>query len=121
MSITAAKEWEDKSCPVRVLKSSRATSKFGLGSEVFEGAAAEEEEDEDGGILIIVVEWKGVRSWRSQADIINSQLYTNTHFTALYSSAFVLHIIHFIRCSNTPHDVNEHVIARSCSLGVLLV
>jgi hypothetical protein len=58
LSITAAKEWEDKSYPVRVLKSSRATSKFGLAFEGFEAAAAEEEEGVD--MLIIVVEWKGV-------------------------------------------------------------
>lgn len=58
LSITAAKEWEDKSCPVRVLKSSKATSKFGLAFEGFEAAAAEEEE-EGVDMLIIVVEWKG--------------------------------------------------------------
>jgi hypothetical protein len=69
LSITAAKEWDDKSCPVRVLKSSKATSKFGLAFEGFEAAAAEEEDGVD--MLIIVVEWKGVRSW-GQADIINS-------------------------------------------------
>jgi hypothetical protein len=73
LSITAAKEWEDKSYPVRVLKSSKATSKFGLEFEVFEGAAAAEEEDgvdmadNRGGWME-----KGFDRWGGQADIINS-------------------------------------------------
>jgi hypothetical protein len=65
LSITAAKEWDDRSCPVRVLKSSKATSKFGLESEAFEAAAAEEEEDWCVDMLIIAAWWldgKGSRT-----------------------------------------------------------
>ena len=80
LSITAANEWEDKSYPVRVLKSSKATSKFGLEFELFEGAAAEEEEDGvDMLIIVVVVNGKGVRS------LVGVKLTSSTRFVCILS------------------------------------